>query len=185
MSTSSVEERTRLRQSFKRARSEVHDPAQRAETIAQHILPMIEGSDIVAAYQAMSGEVSLEPLFRARPEQSWALPRTGEQQTMTFHQWYLSDVLESGEYGIAVPAGDAPVVTPTVVLVPLVAFDRTGTRLGMGGGYYDRYLDQLPREIPKIGVAFDCQRSEQALPKEEWDVTLSKVVTESGVLEFA
>ena len=186
---SSAEERTRLRQTFKRARAEVRDPEQRAEAITQHLLsvldPLLEEAIVIAAYKAMPGEASLEPLFQARPNQVWGLPRTSEERAMTFHKWSLGEPLEQGEYGILVPAHNAPMVVCSAVLVPLVAFDDHGTRLGMGGGYYDRYLSQLPHGTPKIGIAYDCQRSDTALPKEDWDVTLSKVVTESGVLELA
>ena len=182
---SSAEERSSLRQSFKSARAAVDDPERRAEIIAQYLAPMITALDRVAAYQAMPGEVSLEPLFQTRTDQVWGLPRTGANHTMTFHAWSRGEELEKGEFGIAVPSASAAIIDCSIILIPLVAFDDHGTRLGMGGGFYDRYLSQLPIGTPKIGVAFDCQRSGTPLPKEVWDVTLSKVVTESGVLEFA
>ena len=70
------------------------------------------------------------------------------------------------------------------MLVPLVAFDSLGHRLGMGGGYYDRYLPRLSPECPLIGVAFACQHTDAPLPREAWDVPLHAVVTENAVLEW-
>ena len=68
------------------------------------------------------------------------------------------------------------------MLVPLVAFDDAGTRLGMGGGYYDRYFAGSDRP-PLIGVGFQCQRA-PALPRSAWDVALDAVIHDGGVLEF-
>ena len=75
-----------------------------------------------------------------------------------------------------------------VVLLPLVAFDRTGHRRGMGGGYYDRRLASRKnrgiRRPLRVGLAFDCQMAAQ-LPAQAWDVPLHAVVTESGWVNFS
>ena len=80
------------------------------------------------------------------------------------------------------PAESAVVSDFDCVLTPLVAFDDRGFRLGMGGGYYDRYFARTDTLL--IGVAFACQRSEAPLPSETWDVHLDAIVTEQGILEF-
>ena len=69
-------------------------------------------------------------------------------------------------------------VVPSVVLAPLVAFDEHGTRLGMGGGYYDRYFDAVPIQ-ERVGIAHECQRVVE-LPRTPRDVRLTAVVTENG-----
>lgn len=179
------DERAALRKRYKLARRNVTDRTRREALIADHLAPMIP-RDPTAAYIAMPGEVSLQPLFDALPDQQWALPRTGPDRKMTFHAWRTGADLISGEFNIPTPDHDAPRITHFgTILVPLVAFDDHGTRIGMGGGYYDRFLASLPREVPRIGVAFDCQHSESLLPGETWDVTLSAAVTESGVIKFA
>ena len=71
------------------------------------------------------------------------------------------------------------------MLLPLVAYDLSGTRLGMGGGYYDRYIDALAHRPRLIGIAFQVQQSEDALPCEPWDIPLDGVITEQGFYRFA
>ncbi|MCY4059899.1 MAG: hypothetical protein OXG44_18080, partial [Gammaproteobacteria bacterium] len=73
-------------------------------------------------------------------------------------------------------------VTPTVVLTPLVAFDGRGRRLGMGGGYYDRFFSATPNTA-RVGIAHECQRA-AALPTTSSDVSLTAVVTENGWQDF-
>lgn len=73
----------------------------------------------------------------------------------------------------------------SVVLLPLVGFDSDGNRLGMGGGFYDRtfgYAIHSSARRPRlIGVAYECQRSADGLPRRPWDVPLDGVVTEAGL----
>ena len=75
-----------------------------------------------------------------------------------------------------------PAISLDLVLVPLVAFDRRGTRLGMGAGYYDRFFGSIARALrPRIvGVAHEVQRSAADLPAAAWDVPLDGVLTERG-----
>lgn len=92
--------------------------------------------------------------------------------------------LETGHYGIREPKADRLRVVPPgeidVVLVPAVAFDRRGYRVGYGGGYYDRFLPGCP-QAAKIGVAFACQITEE-VPVEPYDVTMDCIVTEKEIL---
>ena len=85
--------------------------------------------------------------------------------------------MRPNRFGIREPA--EPVwCAPTLILTPLVAFDDAGRRLGMGGGYYDRYLAARPG-VKRVGVAHECQRVAE-VPTTEGDVRLTAVVTESG-----
>ena len=70
------------------------------------------------------------------------------------------------------------------VLLPLVSFDTLGGRLGMGGGFYDRYFAESTTRPWMIGVAYNIQQSEQPLPTQPWDIPLDALVTESGYRKF-
>ena len=109
-----------------------------------------------------------------------AVPVLGGRD-MRFAAYRCGTTLERNEFGIPEPA-QPEVVTPTVVLAPLVAFDDRGHRLGMGGGYYDRFFAATPTTA-RIGIAHECQRA-PALPATSSDVSLTAVVTENGWQSF-
>ena len=101
-----------------------------------------------------------------------------------FRTWRPGCAMEPGPYGAAVPvAGE--VLVPEVVIVPLVAFDRSGGRLGYGGGFYDRTLELLRAAGPlfAVGFAYAAQEAE-ALPLEPTDQPLDAIVTDADVLRF-
>lgn len=108
----------------------------------------------------------------------------GPDQPLTFHQWTPGCALTVGAFGALIPDNAAEVV-PRVVIVPLVAFDRAGNRLGYGGGFYDRTLEKLRARGPvhAVGYAYGAQEAE-ALPLEPTDQPLDAIVTEGGVLTF-
>ena len=94
--------------------------------------------------------------------------------------------LQSGAYGIQVPGHAAEPVSPDLLLVPMLAFDRRGHRLGYGGGFYDRTIAQLRtlKEIVTVGLAFSGQVRDD-LPAEAHDMRLDWIVTESAALRVA
>jgi 5-formyltetrahydrofolate cyclo-ligase len=102
---------------------------------------------------------------------------------LEFRRWTAGDVLRSGAYGIEVPMPDADRVHPDVVLVPMLAFNRRGYRLGYGGGYYDRTIAALreTKTVLTVGVAFSGQVRDD-LPVGPHDVHLDWIVTESAAL---
>jgi 5-formyltetrahydrofolate cyclo-ligase len=101
-----------------------------------------------------------------------------------FRTWRPGCAMEPGPYGAAVPVAGEPLV-PEVVIVPLVAFDRSGGRLGYGGGFYDRTLELLRARGPlvAIGFAYAAQEAEN-LPLEPTDQPLDVIVTDAEVLRF-
>ncbi|MGV6811679.1 MAG: 5-formyltetrahydrofolate cyclo-ligase [Brevirhabdus sp.] len=108
----------------------------------------------------------------------------GEEQPLKFREWHPDAKMIDGPFGASVPAhGDW--LAPDVVIVPLVAFDHAGGRLGYGGGFYDRSLERLRAAKPvfAIGFAYGAQQVD-ALPLEPTDQPLDAVVTEQGVLRF-
>ncbi|MEW9856784.1 5-formyltetrahydrofolate cyclo-ligase [Novosphingobium sp. M1R2S20] len=94
---------------------------------------------------------------------------------------HVMSALAPGPFGVSQPPEDATEVTPQVLLVPLLAFTADGTRLGQGGGHYDRWLADHPDALA-IGLAWDCQLAEH-LPAEAHDRRLSAVVTPTRMYE--
>ncbi|SOB99531.1 5-formyltetrahydrofolate cyclo-ligase [Rhodobacter sp. JA431] len=104
----------------------------------------------------------------------------GPGRGLIFRKWTAQTPLIEGEYGAAIPQ-DGPEITPRVLIVPLVAFDRRGYRLGYGGGFYDRTLEALRAKGPTtaIGYAFSAQEIDE-VPIEPTDQPLDLIVTENG-----
>ncbi len=144
----------------------------------------------VAAYLADDGELDPEPLL-ARLHQRRAevlLPRIvgrGARRHMRFQAVQPGAVLKANAMGLWEPTGTRRRCIPagllSLMLIPLVAFDLAGTRLGRGGGFYDVFLSKLGQRRPLlIGYAHECQRTEH-IPRQPWDVPLDAVVTEGAV----
>jgi len=105
-------------------------------------------------------------------------------QPLKFSQWEPDIALVDGPFGAKIPAEDR-FFEPEIVIVPLVAFDAKGGRLGYGGGFYDRTLEKLraKRATLAVGFAFDAQEAED-LPLEPTDQPLDLMITESGIRDF-
>lgn len=108
---------------------------------------------------------------------------------LEFYRHAANQPLVRGHFDILVPdlcAGHIPMLRIDLMLTPLVAFDSSGTRLGMGGGYYDRTLHSKPLGLRPLllGVAHACQLNVEALPRHAWDIRLDAVVTELGITVF-
>jgi 5-formyltetrahydrofolate cyclo-ligase len=107
----------------------------------------------------------------------------GEGMPLQFRLWNLNEALEVGAYGLKVPSKAAEVVRPDVLVMPLLAFDKMGGRLGQGGGFYDRTLAALRvrGQVHAIGYAHSAQEV-KACPREVFDETLDAVITQTGVV---
>jgi 5-formyltetrahydrofolate cyclo-ligase len=147
-------------------------------------LPIPAGA-VVAGYWPMGDEIDPRPLMARLAARgcSLALPVvTAPGQALDFRAWAPGEPLEAGRYGTRHPALSALPLVPTVLLVPLVAFDRSGGRLGYGGGYYDRTLERLRArsQVVAIGVAFAAQEV-SLVPRDRHDQPLDLVLTEAGL----
>lgn len=158
--------------------------------LASRLLPLCADwrGAVVAGYAAVRSELPVWPVLEMLAERGaqLALPCiVGAGQALIFRQWQPAQALETGPLGIDQPGGDAPILTPTHVLVPLLAFDVVGHRLGYGGGYYDRTLAQLRADgvVMAIGVAYDEQRMAN-VPRAALDQQLDAVVTPSRLYRF-
>jgi len=141
----------------------------------------------VSAYWPMRDEIDPRPAMRTLHVRGHpvALPvMPGKDQPLVFRAWCPDQALVDGGFGTRVPPADAPEIQPQILLVPMLAFDSEGYRLGYGGGFYDRTLSRLRARNPLtrgIGVAFAAQRAEAPLPRGAYDEPLDLVVTEQGV----
>ena len=145
----------------------------------------------VGAYLAVRGEIDLGPVLQwLEPLTTIYLPvisPSKDETPMRFAPWSSKTQLRKGQYNIDVPdVPDTALVTGMsldTVLVPLVAFDRSGNRMGMGGGYYDRTFSRcLLTDADKpllIGVAHDFQRVNE-VPVEHWDVPMNIIITDKN-----
>jgi 5-formyltetrahydrofolate cyclo-ligase len=138
----------------------------------------------ISAYAAIGSELDAFPLLErlAREGYRLALPVvTPLGNPLVFRAWAPGEPLVPAKWDIREPAGSAPAVEPDVLLVPLLAFDDDGNRLGYGGGYYDRTLRRLRSMKPIIGIglAYDTQEIGE-VPVEPHDQRLDFVLTPSG-----
>ena len=142
---------------------------------------------IAALYCALAGEVPTGRIRRAYLAAGARLyyPRVTGRGTLAFYPHREGDGWETGPYGIpepSIPAGVAPRLSGwDIVVVPGLAFDRRGNRLGHGFGYYDRFLGTLPESVPRVGLAWESQRIPE-VPVDAWDVPVHALVTEEGVI---
>ena len=188
-------EKTAIRRAMRRARRSL-TPEERARAdraIRKHItrLAAFRNARNIAMYFAFDGEPNIGALLedrRNRGKRFFAPIIT--RRDMRFGRVDTDSRLRSNRFGIAEGrAGSiARPQTLDVVLVPLVAFDRSGSRLGMGAGYYDRHFQALRHRKsyirPKlVGVAYSCQQVDP-LQREWWDVPLWGAITEAGFYRF-
>ena len=141
---------------------------------------------VVSLYFPMSDELDTEPLAAALIEEglNLAFPIVEKKKApLIFRSYVPGDDLVPGSYGEVTPTAAAPLVTPDILVVPLLAFTRAGGRLGYGGGYYDRTLEKLrkSRSVLAVGYAFGAQEVD-ALPLSPLDQPLDWVVTERGAI---
>lgn len=144
----------------------------------------LERPGVVSGFHPYGTEIDCTALLHRLAEEGWTtcLPVvTGPAEPLTFRVWTRDEPLESGAWDIPTPQSAAPSVKPDVMLVPLLAFDAQGYRLGYGGGFYDRTteLARGERDIIAIGVAFSGQEVKQ-VPRGKHDEPLDWMLTEAG-----
>ena len=141
---------------------------------------------IVAGYWRIKDEIDCQPILIRLMDsgQPVCLPVVlGDEQPLDLRLWEEGAPLYEAGFGTLAPSDLAPRVTPDIVIMPLLGFDRHGTRLGYGGGYYDRTLERLPTRPRLVGLAFAAQELE-AIPREPHDIPLDAIVTETGFRTF-
>lgn len=155
--------------------------------LAEHGLSALalEPQEVISGFMPIRSEADIRPLMaglRAKGARL-CLPVILDKTTIVFRELHADRALVPMGFGTFGPGEDCAVLDPSLMLVPLAAFDATGQRIGYGGGYYDRAIERLHRKglFPRlIGIAFDCQEV-ASVPAEPHDMRLHAVLTESGM----
>ncbi len=154
-----------------------------AEAIAARAFPLpITSGAIVAGFMPLKSEINPLPLMKALVAAGarLALPKiAGRGKPLIMRAWPWGAPLDAGQWGIREPKADAAEVDPDILLVPLLAFDRNGHRIGYGAGYYDMTIARLRslKKVTAVGIAFAMQEV-PAVPATERDERLDLVLTE-------
>jgi 5-formyltetrahydrofolate cyclo-ligase len=172
------------RKAFVRTLSDA-DRARLEQRLAQHLTSLFAGVSVVAGYHPLGSEISpLPAMEEARAVGAIVAFPCFSNPAKPF-RFLAGDPLEPGPFGIMQPAKRHPAVEPELVLVPLIAIDGNGTRLGRGKGHYDRALVRLKKSKARlIGVGWPLQRLSETIPADEWDVPLDAFASPDGVEIF-
>jgi 5-formyltetrahydrofolate cyclo-ligase len=191
----SVESPEQLKVALRRAALARRDglpPAERmtaALAIAERGLPVeVTPGTVVSGFSPLKSEISPLPLLRrlADAGAGLALPVvSGRGQPLVMRAWSFGAPLVSAVWGIREPPADAPELNPDILIVPLLAFDRRGHRIGYGAGYYDMTIARLRamKPVTAIGIAFAAQEI-AAVPTTPRDARLDLVLTEREAIDF-
>ncbi|WIJ26052.1 5-formyltetrahydrofolate cyclo-ligase [Devosia sp. RR2S18] len=162
--------------------------AEAADAVALHFFASFPPAPdcVVAAYWSIRDEVDTNALLLRLMDAGTTvvLPAvTSPDGPLDFRVWEPGEALYEAGFGTLAPAPSAPRADPDCVLMPLLGFDAQGTRLGYGGGYYDRTIADLDQKPTLVGIAFSAQEF-SSIPRQDHDVPLDAVITETGVHQF-
>lgn len=151
------------------------------------VIAMLARRRTVSTFATFGDELDTAPLTAALLRQGCrlALPVVGGRgRPLTFRRWRPGDPMGTGPFGIRQPLDTAPEEAPGLLLVPLLAFDRRGFRVGYGGGFYDRTLAaaRAERRIVAIGLGFACQEVAR-VPTDRYDQPVDMILTEAGLVQ--
>ena len=191
METSSIEDvKHALRREARRRRVGMHEShrAEASRAACHHFLSgfPLDPDATVAGYWPIRDELDIRPIMAQLMDagQPFCLPVVqGDDLPLELRQWKEGEALYPAGFGTLAPESGATVLVPDVVLMPLLGFDGSGTRLGYGGGYYDRTLAGLARRPRLVGFAYEVQQFDH-LPRLAHDIPLDAVVTETGIRFF-
>lgn len=155
------------------------------QRLAQHLTSLCAAARVVGGYAPMGSEIS--PLLAM--EEARAVGRIVAFPAFDHpgkpFRFRAGDPLQAGPFGIMQPKRSCPVVEPDLILVPLIAIDSRGTRLGRGKGHYDRALARLRKSGARLlGVGWSLQRLDSPIPADEWDIPLDALATPDGLEWF-
>lgn len=188
MQTGEDKRAARTRALARRAAAFADHGAAAGARLAEHGLSFLDVAPgaIVSGFSAIRDEIDAGALLARLHGEGFRLclpVMEGKARPLIFRAWSPGDAMGKAQWGIAEPLPDKPVLEPDVILVPLLAFDAAGHRLGYGGGFYDRTLARLRaiKPVVAVGVAYD-ELKVDAVPHRGYDQPLDWVLTPSGPL---
>ena len=166
--------------------------ANKSQAIFQNWLPLLDPAShhtvhsflSIRDFREVETSLFLDHLETHHPTTRIGVPRVGFESKELTHHTFLPHQLEKNSWGIFEPQGTAPRLEPIefdMVLVPMLAFDKNGFRLGYGGGYYDKFLAQVRKDCHKFGLCYQFGLLEANLSPENFDVAVDCVVTDERV----
>jgi len=156
------------------------------QSLADVVAPLIAKSRVTGGYCPFPSEISPLPAMDAAAKSGAVIAFPAFADHQSNFRFLAGDPTESGPWACFQPPLDAPEVFPDLVLVPLVAIDAYGTRLGQGKGHYDRALGRLrERGALLIGVGWRVQKLDWPIPLDPWDVPLDGFASPDGLEMFA
>ena len=155
------------------------------QRLAQNLTSLCTEAKVVGGYAPLGSEISpLLAIEEARAVGRIVAYPAFDHPAKPF-KFRAGDPLEPGPFGIMQPKPRSPVVEPDLILVPLIAIDGNGTRLGRGKGHYDRALSRLKKGGARlVGVGWALQRLVEIIPTDEWDVPLDAFASPEGLEIF-
>jgi 5-formyltetrahydrofolate cyclo-ligase len=172
------------RKAFVRTLSDA-DRARLEQKLAQNLTSLFAGGAVVGGYCPLGSEISPLPATEEARAVGAIVAYPCFANPAKPFQFLAGDPLEPGPFGIMQPAKRHPVVQPDLVLVPLIAVDGQGTRLGRGKGHYDRALASLRKSGARlIGIGWPLQRLTETIPADEWDIPLDAFASPDGLELF-
>jgi 5-formyltetrahydrofolate cyclo-ligase len=179
-------EKAELRHSLLKSRQSmpVEEWREKSDRLCSHLQSssLFTQAQTILAYFSFRQEPDLSPLFTST-QHRWGFSRV-EGKSLFWHSWKPGEQRKKGTYGIFEPSPDSPTLEPDevdLILVPAVACDLRGYRLGYGGGFYDRMLSSPKWQVkPTVGIVFEFAYLAQ-LPIDAWDRQLHGVCTEIGL----
>ena len=158
--------------------------------IARNLGLEIGPKTVVSSYWPVKDELDTRILMKALHEEKviCTLPiMRGKNMALNFRQWKPGDILQEVSFGVSEPTSDKPLLVPNIILLPLLAVDYEGNRLGYGGGYYDSTLLQLRHQsghrLVAVGLAYEAQLIPN-VPNDQSDAKIDWLVTEQNVYQF-
>jgi 5-formyltetrahydrofolate cyclo-ligase len=161
------------------------DRARLEQRLARHLTALCASATVVGGYAAIGSEISPLPAMEEARAVGAIVAYPAFHNPAKPFRFLAGDPVRGGPFGIMQPKSTAPVVEPDLILVPLIAIDGRGTRLGRGKGHYDRALVRLKKTGARlVGVGWSIQRLADTIPTDDWDVPLDAFASPDGLELF-
>jgi 5-formyltetrahydrofolate cyclo-ligase len=161
------------------------DRALLEQRLAQHLTSLCAEAKVVGGYAPLGSEISPQLAIEEARAVGRIVAFPAFDNPAKPFKFRAGDPLEAGPFGIMQPKRSTPVVEPDLILVPLIAIDGSGTRLGRGKGHYDRALVRLKKSGARlVGIGWPLQRLTETIPTDEWDVPLDAFASPEGIELF-